>query len=494
MDIVYSIFTGLRWQDIADIALNSYILFRLYVLFQGTQVFRTIAALALLWIFQQAAAWLGLIVTSWVLQGIIAVAALIVIIVFRNEIRSVLQARNIRAILWGAPRKVDREGTENIVDAVVDLARQNVGALVVLQGREHLDEIVYGGVDVGAHLSSELLSSIFWHGGPIHDGAVLIEGSRIAKAGVILPLTQETDVPREYGTRHRAAIGLTELSDALVIVVSEERGDVTVASRGRMHEAPDRAALAQILGAHGMGPETAPDQDRTVRLKLGAAACLSVLVVAGVWFSFSRGLETITTIEVPIEYMGRRPNMEIIAASINSVTLSLGGSGPLLRSIKPDQFTVRVDLADAALGANTFTIVRDDIILPAGVVLKGVEPTGVEVTLDQPVEKELPVQADWGGQLPAHLVMTDLIITPATIRIIGGNRFLEKMHTLYTEKINLDRLEASGTISARLALSPASIKIAGPSPERVSIQYVIIPRDDGVPSNAPETAAANEPP
>ena len=486
MDIVYTIFTGLRWQDIADIALNSYILFRLYVLFQGTQVFRTIAAIALLWIFQQVAAWLGLIVTSWVLQGIIAVAALIIIIVFRNEIRSVLQARNIRAILWGAPLKVDREGTENIVDAVIDLAHQKIGALVVLQGREHLDEIVYGGVDVGAHLSSELLSSIFWHGGPIHDGAVLIEGSRITKAGVILPLTQETDVPREYGTRHRAAIGLSELSDALVIVVSEERGDVSVASRGQMHDAPDRAALAQILGAHGMGPVAAPDKERAVRLKLGAAACLSVMLVAGVWFAFSRGLETITTIEVPIEYMGRRPNMEIIAASINSVTLSLGGSGPLLRSIKPDQFKVRVDLTDAALGANTFTIIRDNIVLPPGVVLKEVDPTGVEVTLDSPVEKELPVQADWGGQLPPHLIMTNLTITPARIRVVGGNRVLEKMHTLYTEKIILDRLDASGTITARLALNPASIKIAAPSPERVSIQYVIVPREGAASSEPPE--------
>jgi len=486
MDILYTIFTGLRWQDVADIALNSYILFRLYALFQGTQVFRTIAAIALLWVFQQAAAWLGLIVTSWVLQGIIAVAALIIIIVFRNEIRSVLQARNLRAILWGSPRKMDRAATSTIVDAVVDLAMQKVGALVVLQGREHLEEIVHGGVDVGARLSSELITSIFWHGGPIHDGAVVIEGSRIARAGVILPLTQRSDVPREFGTRHRAAIGLTEISDALVIVVSEERGDVNVAVGGRMHQIADRAALAQLLGDHGMGPAVAPDKDRAERLKLGVAAGLSLLVVSGVWFAFSRGLETITTIEVPIEYMGRRPNLEIIEASINSVTLSLGGSGPLLRSIKADQFQVRVDLEGAVLGANAYPIARGNIVLPAGVVLKNVDPAGVEVTLDQPVEKELPVQVDWAGRLPAHLLLTGLTITPGQIRIVGGNRFLEKMDTLYTEKIMLNRLDTSGTITARLTLSPASIKIAAPSPERVTIHYTIVPRDGGAPPVAEE--------
>jgi len=96
---------SLRWQDVADIVLNSYILFRFYVLFRGTYVFRVLIALTLLWFFQQIAGYMGLIVTSWVVQGIVAVAALIIVVVFRNEIRTVLQAKNIRTILWGfAPK------------------------------------------------------------------------------------------------------------------------------------------------------------------------------------------------------------------------------------------------------------------------------------------------------------------------------------------------------------------------------------------------------
>ena len=101
MDALLTFLASIRWQDIVDVLLNSYILFRLYVLFRGTNVIRVIAGIALLWIFQRIAVQLGLIVTSWAMQGIIAGAALIIIIVFRNEIRNVLQAKNIRGILWG---------------------------------------------------------------------------------------------------------------------------------------------------------------------------------------------------------------------------------------------------------------------------------------------------------------------------------------------------------------------------------------------------------
>lgn len=105
MNHLLSIFLSIRWQDVVDITLNSYILFRFYVLFRGTNVFRVLVWIALLWFFQRVAVFLGLIVTSWVIQGITAAAALIVVVVFRNEIRSVLQAKNLKAILWGFPRK-----------------------------------------------------------------------------------------------------------------------------------------------------------------------------------------------------------------------------------------------------------------------------------------------------------------------------------------------------------------------------------------------------
>ena len=124
--------SSIRWQDVVDITLNSYILFRLYVLFRGTNTFRVLVGIALLWFFQRIAVFCGLIITSWAIQGITAVAALIIIVVFRNEIRSVLQAKNLKSILWGFSRKTVSTPVEIIVESVYELAQKRIGALIVL--------------------------------------------------------------------------------------------------------------------------------------------------------------------------------------------------------------------------------------------------------------------------------------------------------------------------------------------------------------------------
>ena len=173
MDALLTFLASIRWQDIVDVLLNSYILFRLYVLFRGTNVIRVIAGIALLWIFQRIAVQLGLIVTSWAMQGIIAGAALIIIIVFRNEIRNVLQAKNIRGILWGFHVPSHRTPVDSIVEGVYDLASRRVGALIVLPGKEDIDEIIQGGVAWQGLISREMLLSVFYNGNPVHDGAAV---------------------------------------------------------------------------------------------------------------------------------------------------------------------------------------------------------------------------------------------------------------------------------------------------------------------------------
>ena len=155
MDILSQIFQNIRWQDIADIALNSYILFRLYVLFRETYVFRILIGMAILWFFQGIAVSIGLIVTSWVFRGITAVGALIIIVVFRNEIRNVLQARNFKSIFWGLPQKTLTAPIDIIVETVFDLAKKRIGALIVFPGKEDLEEFIQKGVPWQGSISRE---------------------------------------------------------------------------------------------------------------------------------------------------------------------------------------------------------------------------------------------------------------------------------------------------------------------------------------------------
>ena len=470
MDPLPSFATDLRWQDIVDILLNSYILFRLYVLFRGTNVIRMILAIAMLWMLERLAVNMGLIVTSWAMQGIIAAAALIIIIVFRNEIASVLQTRDLKSFLWGIPQRQVRTPVDIIVESVYELARRKLGALIVLPLKKGLESVVQGGIPWQGRLSREMLVSIFWHGTPVHDGATIIQGDRITEVAAILPLSKRNDLPSHYGTRHRAAVGLAEQSDALVIVVSEERGQVTVFKDDDATHIDDNIELTRILREHaGEAAEKGGLKRQTTELVAAGLICL--FSITGIWFSFARGLETLFTLEVPVEFMNRDPQMEIFSASASSVKLQLSGSGTLIKSIRPDQVKVKLNLANAVAGSNQVAISRDSITLPPGIQLKQVDPQALSVNLDVPVQKVLPIQPDWSGKLNESLIMEDARLVPDKIRVVGGSLMLRDIDTIYTEKIPLDGITAGGTTTVGLVLEPSSLKLEAGARNRVDVIF-----------------------
>jgi uncharacterized protein (TIGR00159 family) len=473
MNDLFSPASGIRWQDIIDIALNSYVLFRLYVLFRGTNAFKVLVGIALLWFFQRTAVSLGLIVTSWAAQGIIAAAAIIIIIVFRDEIHSVLQAKKLKAVLWGFPHKTTQTPPDIIVKSVFELSRRRNGALIVLPGKEDLKELVQGGIPWRGQLSQEMLMSVFWPDNPVHDGAAIIQGDRIEKVGTILPLSTQKDLPSHHGTRHRAALGLAEASDASIIVVSEENGSIHWAKDSRMRIIRREDELEKILWDRPGAAVGLSSKKSIETYRLGVAAVFSVLFVTGVWFSFSRGLESLTTLDVPIEYMKRDSAMEILATSQNAVRLHLSGSGALIRSVGPDQVQVRLDLNKAKIGQNAFVITPENISLPPGVYLKKIEQPNVSVTLDVAMKKALPIQISWVGAMTKNLVLAEATLNPGKVEVIGGSRILENVSTIYTEPVDLKNIKKSGKLNVNLIFAPPSLKKAPGAKDRVTVTYVV---------------------
>ncbi|MBU1196699.1 MAG: diadenylate cyclase [Proteobacteria bacterium] len=470
MDQFFYLFSGLRWQDIFDIGLNSYILFRFYVLFRGTNVIRVLLAVCVLWLVSRAAIPLGLVITSWAMQGVITVAAFIIIIIFRNEISSVLQTKNFKSFFWGIPRHQFHTPLNIIAEAVYELAQKKIGALIVLPLKKSMENVVQGGVVLNGKLSKELLVSIFWPNNPVHDGAVIIEGDKITRAGVILPLSQEKDFPSRFGTRHRAALGVTELTDALVIVVSEERGKISLFREKQIYEIPDRPALEKFLEEH----TTDGSRQKGFRrqsVELTTAAVISLVFTAGLWMNFSKGMETLATYTVPIEFMMPDQKMEIVSSSASKIDLLVSGSRPLISSITPEQIKVKFNLSSSVAGTNRLSVTNENIVLPPGVRLKTIKPTSLDVILDMLTEKELPVQPNWTGKLPEGYIMESAKMVPPAVRVIGQNTVLEETSTVFTEKISIDRLSNSGTVEARLVFDPPSLKPVGP--DKIKIQYII---------------------
>ena len=471
-DFFNHINTHLRWQDILDISINSYLLFRFYILFRGTNVIRVLFGLAVIWFIQRIALTIGFIVSSWISQGITAAAALIVVVIFRNEIRAVLQSKNVKGILWEIPMKLVKTPVDIIADSVFEMARKRIGALIVIPGKEDLEEFLQHGIRWGGAISREMIISIFWPDNPVHDGAVILRGDEIEKVGCILPLSKQEALPSKYGTRHRAALGLSESSDALVIVVSEERGHVAVA-RDTGITTVDRKTLERKLKKHAGYRLQAGRPLIDEKLEIVMASILSVMFITGIWFGITRGLDTLAAYDVPIEYMNRNPSQEIVETSVNQVKLQIGGSRSLIRTINSDQLRVRIDLSEAVLGKNDISITRDKISLPPGVILKDVDPPVVDVTLDVLTEKVLPIQADWIGAMPDNLILAGASLTPDKIAVIGASQFLESVATIYTEKIPVDGLNQSGTLTVGLSINPAKLKLAEGSKNTVLITYEV---------------------
>jgi YbbR domain-containing protein len=244
-----------------------------------------------------------------------------------------------------------------------------------------------------------------------------------------------------------------------------------------LREIGSRRKLIQKLEEHFGISETDGTQAKKERVEVTTAALVSLLFIAGFWFSISRGLETLVTFDVPIEYQNRDPNMEIVHASVNSVRLNLSGSGTLVKSTRPEQVRVRLDLSNSSAGQNTYAITANNISLPPGIVLKDVAPQNVVVDLDVTVRKELPVQIDWAGRLPENTVLAEAAVEPQRVEIIGSKRVLENIQTIYTEKVPLDKLRDVGVLEVSLAIQPASLKAAPGSSDKVLVKYITRKRE-----------------
>ena len=467
----------IRWQDILDILLNSYILFRLYIVLRGTRLFVVVVIIFLLLIVQQIVASSSMILTHTVLQGIAALTAIGVLIVFRYEIRSMFQTKGIKDILWHVATKPVVTPVEIITASVYQLARKKIGALIVIPGRQPVDAAIQNSVSWNGQVSRQMIESIFWPGNPVHDGAAVIRGNRINRVAAILPLTERADLPMRYGTRHRAAMGLTERSDALVVIVSEERGEVALAHMGQIEPVADAASLEDRLRQHTGMSGKSPQKASRERWSAAVAFMASLLVVGCVWYSFSLGfVRSLTTVEVPIEYIRSDSRMEIIESSSSAIRIQLSGSLQLINRLDPNQIRVRLDISKAVAGRNSFTITEDDVILPPGASLKKVEPNTIDIIVDTLGEKVLPVQVDWSGKLPTGILIQNVQVKPSTVTVIGGQLLLKDIETVYTAKVPVDGVKQSGEMRTGLALNPASLRLAPGQDNSVLVRFSVRPR------------------
>lgn len=239
-DVIKSqIMTWHFWMNILDILVVWYLVYKAILFLKGTKAIQLVRGIAIILVVRILSGWLGLNTISWLMDQVITYGVIAAIIIFQPEIRRALEHLGRGALFKKRRQQNQRDTEEKVIQAydkaIQYMSKRRIGALIAINRDMSLDEYIETGIPIEGDVTGELLINIFIPNTPLHDGAVIIKDNQIAVACAYLPLSERMNIPKEFGTRHRAAIGLTEVTDAVVIIVSEETGGVSIAMNGELY-------------------------------------------------------------------------------------------------------------------------------------------------------------------------------------------------------------------------------------------------------------------
>ncbi len=334
---------------------------------------------------------LNLVMTVTLLQGFFTVFVLALVVIFQEDLRYFLERVGSWWFERGRPgsrpaARLARPEVDRLVRTLGDLARSRVGALIVVRGHDVIARHLDGGEDVDARMGEALLKSIFDPHSPGHDGAVIIEGDRIAQLGCHLPLSRNLDRLPGMGTRHAAALGLSELSDALCLVVSEERGVISIARRSDIRPVSDPGQLQDIIESFYNEvlpvPRTHPAIDflrrnsREKAIAFGLSFALWITVV-------HRSQIVHRNYSVPFQFSLLSSQLMVTQTNPVVATVTLSGPRRLFTLLDPREIKLLLNLEEARPGTRTFRVNRGDIAVPGGLGLDNIDPRQVTLGIIQ---------------------------------------------------------------------------------------------------------------
>jgi uncharacterized protein (TIGR00159 family) len=342
-----------------------------------------ILAMLALPIYYLLARWIDLPLSVWGLQNLWAVILLVLVVIFQQEIREVLGRITLPSLLFGKPESLPSKRLDDIVEAAFKMAQQGTGGLIVLQKEDDLDEWIHGKIPLDSELNEEILISVFHSQSPLHDGAVIISRDRIRYAAAILPISQSLPLPKEWGARHRAGLGITEVSDAACIIISEERKEVLVVSGGKAEKKETREDLKRSLSDL---PLTLGERERKKRwsgriledLPVKALLLLLVCLLWGVLIGIRQGE---ISFSIPVEYYSMPPHLMINGEPPREINVRLKGSQRLLSALSPDRLRVQIDLSNSHPGINQLSLSQTNINVPSGITVTNLYPQKIRLQL-----------------------------------------------------------------------------------------------------------------
>lgn len=471
--IIKQISTSFRFADFLDILVINIFLYYIFCWIRRRASRSAVIGIAGVVSLYITARMLNMYVTSQVFQAGLTAAMVALVIIFQEDIRMAMeQLATIGNFRQKKHLVASNKTVDSLVDAICKLARDSIGALIVIKGKESLDRHLTGGILLNGRISVPILYSIFHPETPSHDGAVIVEGDRIEKFGVRLPLTHNLKETADTGTRHSAAVGLAERSDALVLVVSEERGTKSVVQNGHLETVTQemlRSRLNQFY--YNLCPPPKESHLSWFSKNAGIKIISTVFAII-IWSLMAYRVDTVNrTFTIPVEY--RNVPAGLVLEDIQPQEVKITLSGPE-RSFNFDNtiLVASLDLGKIRSGNQSLPITGKDINIPKGLNLISISPKEFSFHAWKTERIELPVKVKTIGRLPKTLKLEEIKATPGSVQLLIPISRKNILSEVSTEPLDLDKVSSNTFVRLRI-LPPNGVLPSDESQSSVKVSVTV---------------------
>ena len=386
-------FPAITFAEVVDIIFVAVLLYTAIVWARQTRAAFVVRGILILGGIYIIARYLDLQMTAWVFQGFFAIFLIMIVVIFQEELRQFFE----RIAVWILARKrvppLGSQTSDILVRTLSDLAKEHVGALMVIRGNDPLERHITGGIALDGKLSGPLLKSIFDPHSPGHDGAVLVEQDNITRFAAHLPLSKDLTQLTHVGTRHSAALGLAELTDALCIVVSEERGTISFARDGKLREVENLQQLGAVIDSF-LRTKFPSTQQSNISLQFfrenWIAKAISLSLAIGFWYIFVPGSKTVqVSYRIPVSVENLPADLRVEDIEPPMVNATFSGPRRAFYLFDARKIRVAIDVSMADLGRRTFNISEQNIRYPKELTLTEVSPSTLRLSV-----KKIPPPTD----------------------------------------------------------------------------------------------------
>lgn len=473
MESAIEILHSMRIQDICDIIIVAVMISALLIWFKDRAsrfVFVGIGFLGLIYIL---ARFFQLYLTTIVLQGFFAILIFVLVIIFQEDLRRFFE----RIAMWGGFRKklhdnVPADGdVGTITRTVARLAQNRTGALIVIRGDDPLDRHLSQGTMLDGILSQPLLESIFDPHSPGHDGAAVVEGGKVVEFGCHLPLSVHEHQLGGHGLRHAAALGLAERSDAICIVVSEERGTISIALGEKLLEVADVSELQSALASF-FAKKAPPKQPHPIIQwfrEHSREKVIAVLLACVLWLIFGYQRESIQReLIVPIEYTSVSPEWVIEEPKVAEVKVLLRGSPQAFQLLKPETLKISLDLSQIDREKQEFILMKDMVRVPSNLSVDGIQPGQISIIASRLTFLSVPIEIVTENTPTQGRVIQSIYAVPSSIRVLVPRKLARERIRIQTSPIDLKAIKSTMTLDPKL-IFPPGVQFEGGQPPSVQV-------------------------